>query len=97
MVKKGRITIDYRMTENDSKRCYIVSCWLLCYNRIIKKGSVIMATMSITRNITISKEDLEKIQSSEPTPLLKEVYTAVEAKRSKVKLPENWIEKYVKK
>lgn len=62
-----------------------------------KKGSVIMATMSITRNITISKEDLEKIQSSEPTPLLKEVYTAVEAKRSKVKLPENWIEKYVKK
>ena len=61
-----------------------------------KKGSVIMATMSITRNITISKEDLEKIQSSEPTPLLKEVYT-VEAKRSKVKLPENWIEKYVKK
>ena len=34
-----------------------------------------MATMSITRNITISKE----------------------AKRSKVKLPENWIEKYVKK
>ena len=62
-----------------------------------KKGSVIMATMSITRNITISKEDLEKIQSSEPTPLLKEVYIAVEAKRSKVKLPENWIEKYVKK
>lgn len=56
-----------------------------------------MATMSITRNITISKEDLEKIQSSEPTPLLKEVYTAVEEKRSKVKLPENWIEKYVKK
>ena len=55
-----------------------------------------MATMSITRNITISKEDLEKIQSSEPTPLLKEVYIAVEAKRSKVKLPENWIEKYVK-
>ena len=56
-----------------------------------------MATMSITRNITISKEDLEKIQSSEPTPLLKEVYIAAEAKRSKVKLPENWIEKYVKK
>lgn len=55
-----------------------------------------MATMSITRNITISKEDLEKIQSSVPTPLLKEVYTAVEEKRSKVKLPENWIEKYVK-
>ena len=62
-----------------------------------KKGSVIMATISITRNITISKEDFEKIQSSEPTPLLKEVYATVEAKRSKVKLPENWIEKYVKK
>lgn len=75
----------------------IVSCMLLCYNKIIKKGSVIMATMSITRNITISKEDFEKIQSSEPTPLLKEVYATVEAKRSKVKLPENWIEKYVKK
>ena len=47
-----------------------------------------MATMSITRNITISKE---------LTSLLKEVYATVEAKRSKVKLPENWIEKYVKK
>ncbi len=50
-----------------------------------------MATMSITRNITISQEDFEKIQASKPTQLLKEVYAAVEAKRSKVKLPENWI------
>ena len=81
----------------DSKRCLIINCRLVCYNRIIKKGSVIMATMSITRNITISKEDFKKIQSSDPTPLLKEVYATVEAKRSKVKLPENWIEKYVKK
>ena len=56
-----------------------------------------MATMSITRNITISKEDFEKIQISDSTPLLKEVYVAVEAKRYKVKLSENWIEKYVKK
>ncbi|MBF6978125.1 hypothetical protein IU403_03075 [Aerococcaceae bacterium zg-BR22] len=55
-----------------------------------------MATMSITRDITISKEDFEKIQASEPTPLLKEVYKTVEEKRPKVKLPENWIEKYVK-
>ena len=43
-----------------------------------------MATMSITRNITISKEDFEKIQASEPTNLLLEI---VQKNNQKVSSP----------
>nr|APZ79116.1 cps27N [Streptococcus suis] len=61
-----------------------------------KKGMFLMATMSITRQMTISKEDVKKIQASNPTPLLQEVYASVDAKRHKVNLPKNWVEKYIK-
>lgn len=97
-VERTIIKIFKSLRVYESKSVLLLAADYYAIIRLLrKKGSVIMATMSITRNITISKEDFEKIQSSEPTPLLKEVYATVEAKRSKVKLPENWIEKYVKK
>ncbi|MBS4462277.1 hypothetical protein JXA27_06860 [Aerococcaceae bacterium zg-B36] len=55
-----------------------------------------MPTMSITRDIKISKEDFEKIQAAKPTPLLEAVHKTVESKRSKVQLSKNWIEKHLK-
>lgn len=54
-----------------------------------------MPTISFTREIKLSKEDFEKIEASEPSPLFKELYAKAEAKRSKANLPKDWIQKYI--
>lgn len=56
-----------------------------------------MATMSITRDIVLTPEDLKKIKQSKPTELLKEALAEIEAKRPKVTLSPNWVEKCVSK
>lgn len=48
---------------------------------LIKKGSRLMATISITRDITLTKKDFEKIQSSKPTELLLDIVNKNRAKQ----------------
>jgi len=38
-----------------------------------EKGSILVATFSITRDITLTKEDFEKIQASKSTDLLLDI------------------------
>lgn len=59
-----------------------------------RKENPIMPTISFTREIELSKEDFEKIEASEPSPLFKELYAKAEAKRSKTNLNHNLIKQY---
>jgi hypothetical protein len=45
-----------------------------------------MATMSITRDITLTKADLEKIQASQPTKLLIDIAKKNNQKQEKLSL-----------
>lgn len=54
-----------------------------------------MPTISFTREIKLTKEDFEKIEASEPSPLFKKIYTKAEAKRSEVNINHNLIKRYI--
>ena len=54
-----------------------------------------MPTISFTREIKLSKEDFEKIEASEPSPLFKKLYAKAEAKRSEVYINQNLIKQYI--
>lgn len=54
-----------------------------------------MPTISFTREIKLTKEDFEKIEDSEPSPLFKKIYAKAEAKRSEVNINHNLIKRYI--
>lgn len=54
-----------------------------------------MPTISFTREIKLTKEDFEKIEASELSPLFKEIYAKAEAKRSEVNINHNLIKRYI--
>lgn len=54
-----------------------------------------MPTISFTREIKLTKEDFEKIEASEPSPLFKELYAKIEAKHSKIDIDHNLIKQYI--
>lgn len=60
-----------------------------------RKENLIMPTISFTREIKLTKEDFEKIEASEPSPLFKKIYTKAEAKRSEVDINHNLIKQYL--